>query len=330
MMKRREFIAGVGATAAAWPLPASGQRLKRVPRVGILMPLAENEAEPQAWISEFLKSLGLQGWKRNDTITIDIRWAGGAAQLPVLAKELADLRPDVLLANGTVAVKALEQVAKATPLVFVQVSDPIASGLVKNLAAPGGNVTGFTNYETSMAGKWLQLIKEIAPATVRALVIANSQNVAISGFLLDLNRVASTVAIDAMPARVQSPGDIDEAISAFGREATNGSLLVLPDVLTSVHYAEIVALAKHYRLPAVYPFRFFANAGGLLSYGVDGRDLYRRAAFYVDRILKGAHPAELPVQQPVNFELVINRKTANALGLTVPNALLARADEVIE
>jgi putative tryptophan/tyrosine transport system substrate-binding protein len=212
----------------------------------------------------------------------------------------------------------------------VQVADPVSSGMVKSLAAPGGNVTGFTNYETSMAGKWLELLKEIDPSITRALVIANLGSPASAGLLTTLNRVASSLSLVVITAGVRSRPEIDAAIHEFGSGGQNGALVILPDVLTSVHYAEIVALAERYRLPAVYPFRFFAAGGGLLAYGVDVRDLYRRAAGYVDRIFRGGNPAELPVQQPTKFELVINLKTAKTLSLNVPPMLHTLADEVIE
>jgi putative ABC transport system substrate-binding protein len=331
-MRRRAFITLLGGAAAGWPLMARAQQqpnLRR--RLGILMPLAEAEEEPQAWISALLDNLQTLGWKKNENLAIDLRWGGGdAVRLPAFAAELAASQPDVLVGNGTVALGALKQAAPSTPIIFVNVIDPVSSGMVKSLAAPGGNMTGFTNLQTSMAGKWLELLKQLKPGLDRALVIANLDNPAMASLLNELNRVGSTLSIAAIPGGVRTRPEIDAVIHEFGSGERNGALVVLPDLFTSAHYAEIIALSARYRLPAVYPFRFFATGGGLLSYGVDVRDLYRRAASYVDRILRGASPAELPVQQPTKFELVINLKTAKTLGLDVPPMLLAFADEVIE
>jgi putative ABC transport system substrate-binding protein len=316
---------------AAWPVFARAQQPNLPKRLGILMPLAETEAEPQAWISALLENLQTLGWKKNENLAIDVRWGGGdAVRLPALAGDLAAWQPDVLVGNGTVALGALKQAAPSTPIIFVNVIDPVSSGMVKSLAAPGGNMTGFTNLQTSMAGKWLELLKQLKPGLVRALVIANLDNPAMANLLDELNRVGPTLSIAAITGGVRTRPEIDAAIHEFGSAERNGALVVLPDVFTSAHYAEIIALSARYRLPAVYPFRFFATSGGLLSYGVDVRDLYRRAASYVDRIFRGASSAELPVQQPTKFELVINLKTAKTLGLEVPPMLLAFADEVIE
>jgi putative ABC transport system substrate-binding protein len=330
-MRRREFLSLFAGASAAWPLAARAQQPNLPRRLGILMPLAETEAEPQAWISALLESLQTLGWKKNENLAIDVRWGGGdAARLPSFAAELAAWQPDVLVGNGTVALGALKQAAPSTPIIFVNVIDPVSSGMVKSLAAPGGNMTGFTNLQTSMAGKWLELLKQLQPAVVRALVIANLDNPAMANLLDELKRVGPTLSIAAITGGVRTRPEIDAAIHEFGSAERNGALVVLPDVFTSAHYAEIIALSARYRLPAVYPFRFFATSGGLLSYGVDVRDLYRRAASYVDRIFRGTSPAELPVQQPTKFELVINLKTAKTLGLEVPPMLLAFADEVIE
>jgi putative ABC transport system substrate-binding protein len=330
-MKRREFITLLGGAAASWPMAARAQQPNLPKRLGILMPLAETEEEPQAWISALLNTLQTLGWKKNENLAIDVRWGGGdALRLPAFAADLAAWRPDVLVGNGTVALGALKQAAPSAPIIFVNVIDPVSSGMVKSLAAPGGNMTGFTNIQTSMAGKWLELLKQLQPAVARAIVIANLDNPAMAGLLDELNRVGSTLSIAVIAGGVRTRSEIDAAIHEFGSGERNGALVVLPDVFTSAHYAEIIALTARYRLPAVYPFRFFATGGGLLSYGVDVRDLYRRAASYVDRILRGESPAELPVQQPTKFELVINLKTAKALGLDVSPMLLAFADEVIE
>jgi putative ABC transport system substrate-binding protein len=330
-MKRREFITLIGGAAATWPLAARAQQPNLPKRLGILMPLAETEEEPQVWISALLENLQTLGWKKNENLAIDVRWGGGdAVRLPAFAAELAAWQPDVLVGNGTVALGALKQAAPSTPIIFVNVIDPVSSGMVKSLAAPGGNMTGFTNLQTSMAGKWLELLKQLKPGLVRALVIANLDNPAMANLLDELNRVGPTLSIAAITGGVRTRPEIDAAIHAFGSTERNGALIVLPDIFTSAHYAEIIALSARYSLPAVYPFRFFATTGGLLSYGVDVRDLYRRAASYVDRIFRGASPAELPVQQPTKFELVINLKTAKTLGLEVPPMLLAFADEVIE
>src|SRR5262245_23363822 len=269
-LKRREFVTLIGSAAATWPLVALAQQPKRLRRLGILMPLSETEAEPNAWIFALLENLQKLGWRQNETLAVDVRWAGGdASKLAALSIELAEAKPDVLVVNGTPALVALQQVTKPTPIVFVNVIDPVASGMVKSLSVPGGNVTGFTNYEVSMAGKWLELIKDLDQSVARALVIANLNSPASHGLLGELDRVAPALSIVPIAAGVRNRMEIDAAIHEYGRGGPGGALVVLPDVLTSAHYAEIIALAGRYRVPAVYPFRFFAASGGLLSYGVD-------------------------------------------------------------
>ncbi len=328
-MKRRQFITLLGG-AAAWPLAARAQQGVR--RIGVLMGYAESDLEVQAHIAAFREGLQKLGWTEGRNIQIDTRWAApdDAASMRRFAKELVALQPDVILSNTTPTTTALLQQTLTIPIVFAIVADPIGSGFVASFARPGGNVTGFTFTEPTMAGKWLELLKEIAPRVVRIAMLFNPVSATYADYWLNPFRAAaSSFAVEAIVAPVRDTSELESVIAAQAREP-NGGLIAMPDSFTDAHRVEITSLAARYRLPAVYPFRFFAEVGGLLSHGVDRTDNFRRAATYVDRILKGEKPADLPVQTPTKYELVINMKTAKALGLEVSPSLLARADEVIE
>jgi putative tryptophan/tyrosine transport system substrate-binding protein len=347
-MKRREFIKVVAGPAAIWPLAAraalaseaSGQRgdskvqqSGRMRRIGVLTTFGERDALAEGWLAAFRKGLEGSGWRDGRNVKIDYRWAVGDADLLAgFAKELVALQPDVIFAVTTPAVAALLQETRTLPIVFAQVSDPVGSGFVASLARPGGNVTGFTNIniESSIGGKWLELVKEVAPALWRVVMVYNPATSPFAGYYLRPFEAAGPAhGVQASAAAVDSDADIENALGALAREP-GGGFVVLPDAFTGIHRDQIVSLAARYRLPAVYPFRWFAEIGGLLSYGIDSDDMFRRAASYVDRIFKGEKPADLPVQAPTKFEMVINLKTAKALGLAIPDKLLALADEVIE
>ncbi|HVD83931.1 MAG TPA: ABC transporter substrate-binding protein [Bradyrhizobium sp.] len=331
-MKRRDFITLLGGAAAAWPLAARAQQADRMRRIGVLMGYAESDLEVQAHIAAFREGLQKLGWTEGRNIQIDTRWAApdDAASMRRFAKELVALQPDVILSNTTPTTTALLQQTLTIPIVFAIVADPIGSGFVASFARPGGNVTGFTFTEPTMAGKWLELLKEIAPRVVRIAMLFNPVSATYADYWLNPFRAAApSFAVEAIAAPVRDTSELESVIAAQAREP-NGGLIAMPDSFTDAHRVEITSLAARYRLPAVYPFRFFTEVGGLLSHGVDRTDNFRRAATYFDRILKGEKPADLPVQTPTKYELVINMKTAKALGLEVSPTLLARADEVIE
>ena len=328
-MRRRDFIALVGS-AAAYPLAASAQQGQRVRRIGVLMNLASDDAEEQARIAAFHQGLQQLGWTVGRNVQIDYRWgAGNADRIRKFAAELVALAPDVILSAGSPSVAALQQATRTVPVVFVTVVDPVSSGFVDSLAQPGGNITGFAQYEYSIGGKWLELLKEIAPGITRAAVIRDAALTAGGGQLGVIQAVAPSVGVEVIPISVRDAGEIERAITAFAR-SPNGGLIVTGSTLAAVHRDLIVTLAAQHKLPAVYFARYFVVGGGLISYGPGFVDQYRDAASYVDRILKGEKPADLPVQTPTKYELVINLKTARALGLDVPPTLRARADEVIE
>ena len=329
-MRRREFIGLVSGAAVAWPLAARAQQSERIRRVAVLMAIPESTPEAQAYLAGFRKGLQELGWTAGRNVQIDFRFGDGdATRLPKLAKELIELRPDVIFAAATLAATVIRQQTLSVPIVFTQVPDPVSAGFVTDLARPNGNITGFTNFEFSIGGKWLELIKECAPNVGRILAVFEPANPSWAAYLRTIEAVAPSFGVQLTPAGVRDVAEIQNAIAAFAREP-NGAIVVLPAPVTILHGEAIIATAAQHRSPAVYPYRSFTVNGGLLSYGVDVPDLYKRAASYVDRILKGAKPAELPIQQPTKFELVINIKTANALGLTIPPTLLAQADEVIE
>ena len=328
-MKRREFITLLGGAAAAWPLAARAQQSHRLRVVGVLLAMAPDDPEAQLRVKAFEAGLRELGWTEGRNLRLEYRWAAGdAALLRKQATELVGLAPDLILATSTPVLAALRQ-ENPLPIVFVQVTDPIGSGFVPNLARPGGSLTGFTSFEFTIGSKWLEALKHVAPAVTRVALIFNPDTAPFAHmFWQPVEDAAPSFDVEPMQAPVRDVGEIERTVAAFARQ--NGGLMVLPDVSTTNHRDLIIALAARHRLPAVYPYRYFATSGGLMSYGSDLADVYRRAASYVDRILKGAVPGDLPVQAPAKFEFVINLKTANALGLTVPPLWLGRADEVIE
>jgi len=332
-MRRREFFALVGGVAiAARPGIGRAQHPGRTRRIAILLGVAESDPEAQSRVGALRQELERLGWVDGRNIRIEQRWTGGDAErLRAYTAELVASAPDVIVANPTPIVAALKQATRTIPIVFALVSDPVSSGFVESWAQPGGNITGFTSFESSMAGKWLQALKQMAPRVTQVTVVFNPETAASGGeiFLRPLEEAASPFGFQVRPARVRSAAEIAGLGDPSASGGTTG-LLVVPDIFTTNHRDEIIALAARQRLPALYPFRFFAASGGLMSYGIDTLDVFRRAASYVDRILKGAKVGELPVQGPAKFELAINMRTANSLGLTVPPSLLALADEVIE
>jgi putative ABC transport system substrate-binding protein len=317
-------------SAAAWPLGARAQQAERMRRIGVLMPYAADDPEGQARIAAFLQGLQQWGWAVGGNVRIDIRWAtADAERIRKDAAELVALAPDVIFANGVGPVGVLLQATRAVPIVFAVVADPVGAGYVNSLARPGGNATGFSTFEYGIGGKWLELLNQIAPGVTRAAVIRDAAQSAGLGLFGAIQSAAPSVGLVVTPVNVRDATEIERAIAAFAH-APHGGLIVTPGSLAAFHRDLIVELAARHRLPAVYPARFFAGTSGLISYGPDSLDQNRRAASYVDRMLKGEKPADLPVQAPVKYELVINLMTAKALGLDVSPALLARADEVIE
>ena len=328
-MRRREFIGLLGG-AAAWPLATRAQPGERMRRIGVVMSFAAGDPESQLRIAAFEKGLRDLGWVEGRNLRTEYRWADSAKTLHTHATELASLAPDLILADSTPVMAALRAETRTKPIVFVQVTDPVGQGFVSNLAHPAGNVTGFTSFEFSIATKWLQVLNEVAPRVTRVALVFNPETAPFADlFWRPLEAAAPSFAITPISAGVRSTDELERMVDAFARES-NGALMVLPDVSTTNHRGLIVTLAARHRLPAVYPFRYFAASGGLLSYGTDVADVFRRAASYVDRILKGTNPGQLPVQAPAKYDFVINLKTAQALGLDIPPTLLARADEVIE
>jgi putative tryptophan/tyrosine transport system substrate-binding protein len=329
-MKRREFITLLGGAAVSWPLAARAQQGERMRRIGVLMNLGSDDAEGQARNAAFLQGLQELGWTVGRNVRIEYRWGAGDAELfRRHASELVALAPDVILASGGAVVPSLLQATRTVPIVFTGTPDPVGAGFVESLARPGGNATGFTNYEYGIGGKWLELLKEIAPGTTRAAVIRDPAIAAGVGLWGAIQTAAPSLGVELRPLGVRDSGEIERAIPAFAR-SPNGGLIVTGSTLATVHRDLIVTLAAQHKLPAVYPQRIFVSNGGLISYGPDFVDQYRHAAGYVDRILKGEKPGDLPVQQPTKYELAINVKTAKTLGLSVPDSVLARADEVIE
>jgi putative tryptophan/tyrosine transport system substrate-binding protein len=329
-LKRREFIKLLGGTAVAWPLAAGAQQAERMRRVGVLIPRAANDPESRARIAAFQQGLQQWGWTEGRNVRIDIIWPGGNAEaIRKASAELAALAPDVVLAHGGATVGPLLMATSAVPVVFVSVTDPVGAGFVDNLARPGGNATGFILFEYTLSGKWLELLKEIAPGIMRVAVFRDAAMGAGPGQFGVIQALAPSLGLEVAPVNVRDAGEIERTVAAFAR-SSNCGLIVTGSALTAVHRDLIVTLAARHKLPAVYFERPFVTGGGLVSYGPNVVDQYRLAAGYVDRILKGEKPADLPVQAPTKYELVVNLKTARALGLEVAPTLLARADEVIE
>jgi putative tryptophan/tyrosine transport system substrate-binding protein len=329
-MRRRNFIALLGGAAATWPLAARAQQPERMRRIGVLLPTAADDANAQVRYAAFLQVLQQLGWTDGRNVRIDARWgAGDADDIRKYAVELAALAPDVILTTGAAAVASMLQATRTVPIVFAIVPDPVGAGFVDSLSRPGGNATGFMQFEYSLSAKWLELLKQIAPGVTRAAVLRDAAITAGIGQFAVIQSVAPSVRVEVIPINVRDAGEIERGLTAFAR-FPSGGLIVTGSTLAIVHRDLIVTLADRNKLPAVYWSRSFVPHGGLVYYGPDDVDPFRRAAGYVDRILKGEKPADLPVQAPTKYELVINLKTAKALGLEIPPMLLARADEVIE
>ena len=328
-MRRRELISLL-VGAATWPLAARAQPGERMRRIGVLMSTGAGDPLGQARLAAFLQGLQELGWAVGRNARIDIRWtAGNAGDIRRYAMELVALAPDVILATGTAGMRPLLQATRTLPIVFTQTPDPVAAGFVASLARPGGNATGFTQVEYGMAAKWLELLKEIAPQVTRAAILRDPSVPEGIGQFAVIQAVAPSLRAEVSPVDIRDGGEIDRAVTEFAR-SDNGGLILTSSGLANAHRDLIISLAARHRLPAVYSFRFFVSAGGLISYGANSIDPHRRAAGYIDRILKGEKPAELPVQTPTKYDLTINLKTARTLGLEVPATLLARADEVLE
>jgi putative tryptophan/tyrosine transport system substrate-binding protein len=329
-MRRRNFIALLGGAAAAWPLTARAQQGEQMRRIGVLMNLAADDLEGQARIAAFHQGLQESGWTIGRNVRVDVRWeTGDADRIRRYAAELVALAPDIILASAAAAMVAVQQASRTVPIVFVNIIDPVGAGYVSSLARPGGNATGFTPFEYGLSGKWLELLKQIVPGVTRAAVLRDPAVGSGIGQFAILQAVAPSFGVELHPIDVRDPGEIERAVVAFARVPNSGLIIVgAPSVVAYRHL--IITLAARHRLPAVYPFAYFIRNGGLISYGPDTVDPYRRAAGYVDRILKGEKPADLPVQAPTKYELAINLKTARELGIELPPTLLARADEVIE
>jgi putative ABC transport system substrate-binding protein len=324
-MRRRDFITLLGGSAAAWPLPAQAQQAARR-RISTLMNFDESDTDIRRRIAAFEQEIGNFGWRSGIDLLIDYRWTGGdARRLRPLAIELEKSKPDVILVNGTPALSAVAQETRSIPIVFVNVADPVTNGLVASLAKPSGNITGFTNFEFAMGGKWLELLKEVSPGLSRVAVIRDLENASASGFAPIIEAAATSLAMQAVFVDARSTAEVAPAIEAFAQQS-RGGLVVMPGGFTTTNREHIIRLADKHRMPAIYPFRFYAVDGGLMTYGADNLDPFRRAGNYVHRILSGERPGDLPVQAPTKFEFVINLRTAKALGLDVPDRLVALAD----
>jgi putative ABC transport system substrate-binding protein len=328
-MRRREFITLVGSAAGAWSLAARAQQLGRVRRIGVLMGFAESDPAAQSWLAAFRDALAKLGWKEGSNFQIEVRWgAGDANKIRASAKELVDVRPDAIFSQTTPAIGALARETKTIPIVFVLVSDPMGSGFAASLAHPGGNITGFTGNDPAIGGKWMELLKEIAPRTARVALLFNPATAPpLKFYMPSIKATASSVAVEVTAAPVHAKEEIEGVIAA---QAPGGGLIVMPDPFTQTNVDLIITLAARYGVAAIYFEQRFAESGGLISYGTDFVELFRQAAEYIDRVLKGAKPDELPIQQPTKYELAINLKTAKALGLTIPESVLSLADKMIE
>jgi putative ABC transport system substrate-binding protein len=329
-IERRKFLATLGGAAAAWPLTARAQQIDKVRRIGVLHAPAVGDPEALARVTAFAQGLQQFGWTDGRNVRIDTRFAAGdTARYRRYAAELVALAPDVILASSSPAIMSVQELTRTVPIVFVNIVDPVGAGFVESLARPGGNATGFVLYEYGMSAKWLELLKEIVPPLKLAAVLRDPAIASGAGQYAVIQAAAPSFGVELRAVGVRDAGEIERGITAFAR-SSNGGLIVTGSPLALVHRDLIITLAGRHRLPAVYPFRYFATSGGLIAYGPNATDPYRRAASYIDRILKGEKPADLPVQAPTKYELVINLKTAKALGLTMPDSLLARADAVIE
>jgi putative tryptophan/tyrosine transport system substrate-binding protein len=329
-LRRRRFVTLLGGVAAAWPLAARAQQ-SELPRIGGLMPYAENDPEASPRVTALRQALQQFGWTEGRNVRLEYRWfASDADSMRKLARELVDLRPEVILTDTTPVTAAVLRETRTIPVIFVEVGDPVGSGFVGSFPRPGGNATGFNNIPPTMTSKWLELLMEVLPRTVRVMFLFNPPTAPYAQPFFDpLKAAASSIGVEAVASPVHDPSEIETAIAAFAREPDSG-LIVLPSAFMTAHRDLVTALAARHRLAAVYAFRYWANSGGLISYGNIPADAYRQAAVYIDRILRGAKPAELPVQMSVKFELLVNLKTAKAMGLTIPESFLLRADEVIE
>jgi putative tryptophan/tyrosine transport system substrate-binding protein len=331
-MRRRDFIKGIAGGAVAWPLAARGQQASGMRRVGVLMGYAENDPEAKVFFAGFTQRLAELGWVEGRNLRMDVRWAPGSVdRMRTFARELVELQPEVFLANSTPVTAALQRETRTIPIVFAVASDPVGSGFAASLARPGGNITGFSIAEPSLPGKWIELLSEITPGLQRAAMMFNPDTAAYvsSYYLPSFEAAAQSRKVAPSTARVRSDAEIETVITSLGREP-GGGLLVMPDNFMEIHRAQIISLVARNNVPAVYQLPVNVRDGGLLSYGADFADVFRRAAPYVDRVLRGTMPSELPVQMPTKYILAINAKTAKALGLAVPQTLLVRADEVIE
>jgi putative ABC transport system substrate-binding protein len=329
-MRRREFITLLGGATAAWPLAARAQQVKRVPRIGVLFGLAANDPLGKAAIAAFVHELQQLGWADGRNVQIEYRWGGGNADdLRKYALELVTLAPDVLVATGGTSIGPLLHATRIVPIVFANVPDPIGSGFVESLSRPGGNATGFVQFEYNLSGKWLELLKQIAPGVTSTAILWDPAIIAGIGQFAVIQSVAPSLGVEVRALNVRDAAEIERAVTAFAR-LPNGGLIVTASASAFIHRDLIVKLAARYKLPTIYFQRLFVTEGGLISYGPNFLDQYRRAASYVDRILKGEKPADMPVQAPTKYELIVNLKAAKAIGLSVPASLLARADEVIE
>jgi ABC-type uncharacterized transport system substrate-binding protein len=328
-VRRRDVIALLGA-AVAWPLAARAQQPDRMRRIGILTTFAETDPESKAWLAAFEAGLQKLGWTSGRNVTVAYRWAAGDEnRINRYAAELVTTAPDAIFVVSTQALVPLQRLTRSLPIVFVQVSDPVRLGLVASLARPGGNITGFVNFEHAIGGKWLEFLKDTMPGLTRVLVLFQANLTSQAPYVQAVQAAAPSFGVQATPAEFGNADEIERAVDSFAQQP-NGALVVPPSTLAIVHRDLIIGLAARHRLPAVYPYRAFANGGGLISYGVDLADQYRRAASYVDTILRGANPGDLPVQLPTKFDLVVNLKTAKVLGLRIPEPFLQAADEVIE
>jgi putative tryptophan/tyrosine transport system substrate-binding protein len=329
-VRRRDLVKVATGAAVGWPFAAPAQQLSGMRRLGVLMEYPGDDGEGQARAATLTNAMGTLNWHDGRNLRIDWRWTGGDRALyQRYAAELVSLGPDLIVAAGSLSVEALRRHTNKIPIVFLNVTDPVGQGYVESLAHPGHNITGFSVYDPPMAGKWLEMLTQISPPVARAAILFNPETPYAHLYLRAIEDASKSVAVRVQAAPCRDNSDIEATLSDLAREE-GGGFLALPSIFTDMHRAAIVALATRHRLPAVYPYRFFAAIGGLMSYGVEQADLYRRTPSYVDRILKGDKPADLPVQAPTKFEMIINLKTARELALSIPPSLLARADEVIE